>query len=177
MPAKAARESDKPAQPRMTTDAVGYGTFQRLLSIVAGQVDLAVDRVFHEKFDLNNTEWQVLAALRAGPMSFIQVVEICAMDKARVSRAQKRLLDRGFMRSVPDATDGRKVIQNLTPKGASLIEEMAPEIGRIESWVLNDLAEDERKLLQQALGKLADRCLGRARPASKPMKRRPPSDI
>lgn len=155
---------------------VSYGAFQRQLSVVAGQIDLAVDRVFHDKFDLNNTEWQVLAALQAGPATFYEVVARCAIDKARVSRAQKRLVDRGYVQSMAHALDGRKIVLSLTPDGGQLLAKMGPEVERIETWVLGGLSPAEQQILRTALGRLADRCL--ATPSDGPqIRRRPPADI
>jgi DNA-binding MarR family transcriptional regulator len=88
---------------------------------------------------------------------FNEVVDRTSMDKARVSRAQHRLVDLGLITSIDDPSDGRKVILALTGKGEKMCADILPEAAKREAWYLAALDDEEHHQLDVILDKLMKR--------------------
>jgi len=130
------------------------------LSVVANRVSQSIGKIFETQFNIQVPEWRIMMALYAyDDLVFNEVVERTSMDKARVSRAQRRLVDLQLITSVNDPTDGRKVILALTPKGEKMCGDILPEAAKREAWYLDALDDDEHKQLDVILDKLMKRSL------------------
>jgi DNA-binding MarR family transcriptional regulator len=140
------------------------------LSVVANRVSQSIGRLFDARFNLQIPEWRILMALFAyGDLAFFDVVERTSMDKARVSRAQRRLIDLGLISAAPDPEDGRCVILTLTKKGSAVCVAIAPEARRMEAWFLEVLNAGERRELDLILDKLFARSQELSRDAAAPL--------
>ena len=164
--AAAAKAVAKAAAPRrVAVKRANLGPMGRLddfipykLSVVANRVSQSIGRLFESRFNIQMTEWRIIMALYAyGDLVFNEVVERTSMDKARVSRAQRRLVDLGLIRTYGDPADRRKVILSLVPEGARICENLLPEAVRREAWFLAVLDEDEHRQLDLILDKLMTR--------------------
>jgi len=164
----AGRQPASAAAPRrVTVKRAALGPIGKLddfipykLSVVANRVSQAVGKLFETRFNIQIPEWRILMALYAyGDLVFNEVVDRTSMDKARVSRAQRRLVDLGMIDSVGDPDDGRKVILCLTRPGARICGEILPEAARTEAWFLAALTNDEHRQLDLILDKLMQRSL------------------
>ncbi|GAB1389653.1 MAG: hypothetical protein AMXMBFR78_34430 [Rubrivivax sp.] len=162
----AAKAVAKAAAPRrVAVKRANLGPMGRLddfipykLSVVANRVSQSIGRLFESRFNIQMTEWRIIMALYAyGDLVFNEVVERTSMDKARVSRAQRRLVDLGLIRTYGDPADRRKVILSLVPEGARICENLLPEAVRREAWFLAVLDEDEHRQLDLILDKLMTR--------------------
>ena len=128
------------------------------LSVVANRVSQSVGRLFEKRFNIQIPEWRILMALYAyGALIFNEVVDRTSMDKARVSRAQKRLVDLGLIDATDDPKDGRRVILSLTRTGRTLCADIAPAAAEQEAWFLAVLNDAEHKQLDIILDKLMER--------------------
>ena len=76
------------------------------------------------------------------------------MDKARVSRAQRRLAELDLVAVSEDPRDRRRQVLFLTRKGASLCRSIIPEARRMEAWFLSVLDARERAALDGTLSRL-----------------------
>ncbi|MCM2251998.1 MAG: MarR family winged helix-turn-helix transcriptional regulator, partial [Ramlibacter sp.] len=92
-----------------------------------------------------------------GALIFNEVVDRTSMDKARVSRAQRRLVDLNMIKTSDDPTDGRRLILALTPTGVKRCADILPEAAAREAWFLAALSDDEQKQLDVILDKLMAR--------------------
>jgi DNA-binding MarR family transcriptional regulator len=81
------------------------------------------------------------------------------MDKARVSRANRRLIDLGLIGTIDDPKDRRKVILTLTAPGETICSEILPEAAAKEAWYLAALDDAEHRQLDAILDKLMKRSL------------------
>lgn len=79
------------------------------------------------------------------------------MDKARVSRAQHRLVDLELINSIDDPNDGRELILSLTAKGEKMCADILPQVAERESWHLAALDDQEHRQLDVILEKLMKR--------------------
>jgi len=162
-PAAPARKS-APAR-RMAVARANLGPMGRLedfipykLSVVANRVSQSIGRLFDSRFAIQMPEWRISMALYAyGDLAFNEVVERTSMDKARVSRAQRRLVDLGLIRTCGVPGDGRKVMLSLAPAGVRICEAILPEAAEREAWFLAVLDDHEHRQLDIILDKLMRR--------------------
>ena len=125
------------------------------LSVVANRVSQSIGRLFETQFNLQMPEWRILMALYAyGTLSFIEVVERTSMDKARVSRAQRRLVDLKMITLQNDPNDGRRIFLSITRDGAKMCKSILPEAARTQAWFLEGLSDTEQSQLDIILNKL-----------------------
>lgn len=128
------------------------------MAVVANRMSQSIGRLFETRFNLQIPDWRILMVLYAyGRLAFNDVVERTSMDKARVSRAHRRLTDLGLLATAADPKDGRRLILALTDKGAKICGEVLPEAARTEAWLLEALEPDERRQLAGILDKLMAR--------------------
>ena len=132
------------------------------MSVVANRVSQSVGRLFETQFNIQIPEWRILMVLYAyRSLVFTEVVERTSMDKARVSRAQRRLVDLGMINSVTDPEDGRRVILSITKEGTKMCGDIIPHAASTEAWFLAALDEEEHRQLDRILDKLMARSLER----------------
>ena len=163
--ARAARKVSGAIRKRPTVKRATLGPIGKLedfipykLSVVANRVSQSIGRLFETQFNIQMPEWRIMMALYAyDDLVFNEVVDRTSMDKARVSRAQRRLVDLELINSINDPTDGRKVILSLTPKGEKMCAEILPEAARREAWYLAALDDQEHHQLDIILDKLMQR--------------------
>lgn len=154
--APAARRTRAPA-PRATLGPIGklddFIPFK--LAVVANRVSQSIGHLFETQFNIQIPEWRILMALYAyGSLPFHEVVDRTSMDKARVSRAQRRLVDLGLVQAADHPSDGRKLILSITKAGAKVCVEILPEAAAREAWYLAALNADEQRQLDVILDKL-----------------------
>lgn len=159
------RRAPKAAPRRMSVKRVNLGPIGKLedflphkLSVVANRVSQSIGRLFVTTFNIQIPEWRIIMALYAySVLPFNKVVERTSMDKARVSRAQRRLVDLNMIEASGDPEDGRRVILSLTPTGAKICERILPEAAKREAWFLAALDDHEHQQLDIILDKLMKR--------------------
>jgi len=173
-------DADKPASRRARNSAAsaapsrrvevarsGLGPMGKLddfipykLAVVANRVSQSIGKLFETRFNIQIPEWRIIMALYSyGDLVFHEVVDRTSMDKARVSRAQRRMVDLGMIRTYGHPADGRKVILSLTPAGRKICENILPEAAEREAWFLAVLDEHEHLQLDVILDKLMKRSL------------------
>jgi len=128
------------------------------LAVVANRVSQSVGRLFEAEFNIQMPEWRILMALYAyGSLVFNEVVDHTSMDKARASRAQRRLADLGMIVTTDDPTDRRKLILALTSRGRKMCTDILPKAAEREHWFLTVLTHAEHRQLDMILDKLMRR--------------------
>ena len=125
------------------------------LAVVANRVSQMIGNLISSKFDLQVPDWRILVTLnRYGPLPPNEVSEKTAMDKARVSRAQRRLGDLKLVSVTDDPADGRRKVLSLEPLGHEVCREMIPEAIERERSLLGCLTSAEEVALRAILAKL-----------------------
>lgn len=125
------------------------------LAVIANRVSYMVGKIFDEKYGLQIPDWRILVTLeRDGKLAPNQIVQKTSMDKARVSRAQRRLSDMGLVTVVDNPNDGRRKMLELSSKGRAMCEEIVPEAIRREKWLMDSLSPAEQVALHSILKKL-----------------------
>jgi DNA-binding MarR family transcriptional regulator len=133
--------------------------FPYRLAVLAEAVSRAVAAVYDRRFDLGRDEWRVLAALAQGPLKTGDVIACTTLDKMQVSRAVARLEGAGLLAREADSADRRARVLRLTAAGRALFRRIAPLALARESFLLDALDDDERRVLDRALDKLRQRAM------------------
>lgn len=128
------------------------------LAVLSETVSRVIAQVYAERFDLTRDEWRILAAL-AGPLEMKSTAALLhtTLDKMQVSRASARLEAHGLITRIEDPEDRRVRVLRLTAAGRSLLRKLVPMIEARESFLLEPLDAQERRVLDRALAKLQAR--------------------
>lgn len=157
MKASATRKTSAAALP--ATEKLSLQEFiPYKLAVVANRVSQSIGSLFEQKYGIQIPEWRILMALHScGPLAPNEVVEHTSMDKARVSRAQRRLVELELVTPSADPRDGRRLVLFLTRKGAGMCDEIIPAARRTEAWFLSVLSGPECEALDTILSRLLER--------------------
>ncbi len=131
------------------------------LSVLSNTVSEALATLYGERFNLNVTQWRVIAVIGRYPdLSAVEVAERTRMDKVAVSRAVAELVDSGRLDRRMDPFDRRRSVLNLSPAGRRDYEEIAPLALACEARLLSALSASERDALEGILDKLTTAGVG-----------------
>lgn len=164
----AASEAPKTAARRSHARRAKLGPVGKLedfipfkLAVVANRISQSIGRIFETRFNIQVPEWRVLMTLYAyGELPFHELVARTSMDKARVSRAQRRLVDLRMIVTEVDAKDGRKLRLAITEAGSRICTQILPAAAACEAWYLEALTDEEHQQFDIILDKLMVRSLG-----------------
>lgn len=107
-------------------------------------------------YDLTPAQFATLAQLyERGTVSQNLLGRLVAMEPANIRDVVLRLKKRRLVTTKRDSADGRLILVGLTPKGFSLVQDLAPIEVECTSKTLAPLNENERKLLYDLLRRLA----------------------
>ena len=120
-----------------------------------------LDRKVEERYapyGLNQSQFGVLAALRrAGPpycLSPTDLYNALLISSGAMTNRLERLRVAGYIRRVPDASDGRSMLVALTPAGKRLIDRILGPHYENEDRLLSALSHEERDRLAGLLRRL-----------------------
>lgn len=131
------------------------------LSVLSNTVSQAIAAMYGERFNLNVTQWRVIAVLgRYANLSAVEVAERTRMDKVAVSRAVAELIDAGRLDRSTDSGDRRRSVLNLSKAGRGVYEEIAPLALACEARLQSVLTAAERAMLERILDKLTTAGVG-----------------
>jgi DNA-binding MarR family transcriptional regulator len=112
-------------------------------------------RQYQDEFDLSIPEWRTLALIgQHDGLTAARVVEETPMDKATVSRAAARLVEKGLALKAPHAGDRRAVTLRLSGAGRAVFAQVSERALAYEAELLASLSEGERASLDALLSKL-----------------------
>ncbi len=122
------------------------------LATVSHAIMRSVAGVLEDRFGISTPEWKVLAIIAEKPgLSAVSVARLAEMDTVAVSRAVTKLLDRGLIDRELDSEDRRRSVLNLSVDGLSLYEQVVPIASELETRLLEEFSEDERRILDKAI--------------------------
>jgi DNA-binding MarR family transcriptional regulator len=111
-----------------------------------------------ENHGLNESQFGVLAALRRGGppycLSPTALYGSLLISSGAMTNRLDRLTAQGFVRRVPDPSDRRSTLVQLTPKGLRAIERAVAAHTENEQALLAPLSASDRKALADLLRKL-----------------------
>ena len=125
------------------------------LSVVSARAHRLFARAYAERAGLSVAEWQVLSVLaRSGDLCATDVARQAAMDKVKVSRAVRSLLERRLLRRAEDRRDRRVRRLAITALGRRTQAGVTPLAHALESEMLGPLSAEDRDRLRAALSRL-----------------------
>lgn len=125
------------------------------LSVLSNRISSAVAKLYEDRFDLKLPEWRIMAILGRKPnLTASQIVDVSRMDKVAISRAVKRLVEMGRLTATGDPDDARRQRLNLSDEGWKIYEQIVPLALGVEEKLLEDMSEDERTALHNAITRL-----------------------
>jgi DNA-binding MarR family transcriptional regulator len=126
------------------------------LSLLSNTVSEGISIAYRNEHDLSVTEWRVIAVLGRFPgQTASEIVRRTAMDKVAVSRAVRKLLERGLVaRSAHDEDRRRQPLMLTEDNGQALYRAVVPKALAYEKALLESLADKERATLDGLLKKL-----------------------
>lgn len=96
-----------------------------------------------------------LAASPAGSVRMSGLAQDTGLTLSHLSRVITRLEKRGLVRRLPDPSDGRSTLVELTGAGWSLHEELSPvNVAEIRRLVFDNLSPEESRVMGSALRKM-----------------------
>jgi DNA-binding MarR family transcriptional regulator len=109
-----------------------------------------------KKFDITRQQYNVLRILKGQlPKSAsVNLIKERMLDKmSDASRIVERLRVKGLLERATSAADKRAVDVTITPKGLKIIEDMEPEVGRVDD-LFKDFTEQELETFNNLLDKM-----------------------
>ena len=126
------------------------------LSVLSNRISQEIARLYADRFQLNVTEWRLLAVLGRYPdLTATELVERTAMDKVAVSRAVASLVADGRLTRKVDGEDRRRTRLRLSAKGYRIYDEVAPLALQYQQRLLAALSGEDRALLDALLSRLS----------------------
>ena len=125
------------------------------LSVVSARAHRLFARAYADRAGLSVPEWQVLSVLaRSGDLSATDVARQAAMDKVKVSRAVRSLIERRMVRRAEDRRDRRVRRLAITALGRRVQAGTVPMVHALESEMLGPLSAEDRDRLRAVLSRL-----------------------
>lgn len=126
------------------------------ISVLSNRVSANIAKIYGDRYGIAIPEWRVITILALYPgSSASEVSDRSAMDKVAVSRAVARLLERGFIRRETHGDDRRRSMLALSSSGRQVYETVAPLVNEMEGRLMSALSEEERRMLESLIDRLA----------------------
>ncbi|MEM7303642.1 MAG: SMC-Scp complex subunit ScpB [Pseudomonadota bacterium] len=137
----------------MTTDAPfqldGFLAFR--LARAASEVSQRLSKAY-AGFDLDVPQWRVLATIAdRAPVTAQDIVASTRTHKSTISRAVRKLTERGWIERVRSNEDGRAWALQFTSKGEARFEELLPLVRGFEREMERELGREALLALQAGL--------------------------
>lgn len=141
---------------RPDIDASPMGIVARI-SRLARILDRKVGDGYAE-FGLNTAQFNVLAALRRAGAPYCltptALYSASLVSSGAMTNRLERLTAAGYVRRIPDPSDGRSLLVALTPKGKRLIDRAVAQHYELEHELLASLSATEQRTLARILRKM-----------------------
>ena len=131
------------------------------LSVLTNTISQGIAETYRQRYELSVTEWRIIAVLGRFPgIPAREVAERTAMDKVAVSRAVKRLEQKGYLYRTTDPGDRRcqRLCLSETP-GMDVLNEVIPRAREYESRLLESLSGSQLEELNRIMEVLYQRAL------------------
>lgn len=133
------------------------------LSVLSNKVSQGIAKAYRDQHKITIPEWRVLVILSANKQqSAKELCESSQMDKVRISRTVKILLNKKLINQKVSEEDARSKKYKLTDAGQKLIRLIKPKAFEYEQILLSSFSDNELILLKTLIKQLdqqADRLL------------------
>lgn len=126
------------------------------LSLLSNTVSEGISAAYRPGYGLSVTEWRVVAILGRYPgLTATDIMQRAAMDKVAVSRAVRKLQQKGMVERAAPEADRRRIPLALTRKsGWELFKSVVPRAMDYERKLLNAFDPEELEQFGALMAKL-----------------------
>jgi DNA-binding MarR family transcriptional regulator len=119
--------------------------FPYQVRVFYSDVTRALSAVYQRDYGMMPAEWRTMAILGSASsgLQASEIVSRSSMDKVVVSRAVKRMEERGFLTRESNEADGRSFLLQLSDDGRAAFEDLAPKLKAVEQKMLSGLSAEE----------------------------------
>jgi homoprotocatechuate degradation regulator HpaR len=102
-------------------------------------------------------QWRVIRILGdSGPLDATELARRCVILMPSLTRIIRALAERKLVTRKPDATDGRRVVLDVTPEARTLIVSMLPEINSVYARLEREFGKQQLERTLDLLERLAE---------------------
>jgi DNA-binding MarR family transcriptional regulator len=136
--------------------------FPYLVRVFYSDVTSALSAIYQRDYGLMPAEWRTMAILGSAPegLQASEIVARSSMDKVVVSRAVKRMEERGLLTRESNAADGRSFLLHLSEEGRAAFEDLGPKLLAVEKQMLSGLTDAEISEFLAVTRKIRDNLAG-----------------
>ena len=128
-----------------------FETFTALISGINHSIRKLKTAVMSE-FDLKSTHVYCIYYLhKFGSLTSKELCDMCAEDKASISRSIKYLEKRGYIAVRKDSKKRYRIPLELTDEGRRVGDQIARNIGAVLDFVGSDVPEADRAIMYESL--------------------------
>lgn len=119
--------------------------FPYQVRVFYADVTRALAAIYQRDYGMMPAEWRIMAILGSATtgLQATEIVMRSSMDKVVVSRAVKRMEERGFLTRESNAADGRSFLLELSFTGREVFQDLAPKLKAVERQMLAGLTDQD----------------------------------
>ncbi|WP_417241622.1 MarR family winged helix-turn-helix transcriptional regulator [Celeribacter sp.] len=126
--------------------------FPYRLAVAAETFSRNLSQVYGREYGLSREEWRFLFLLADVPnMTSRELSRRTTLDKVQISRAAKRLEDKGYISSAVLEDDRRLRRYEISTTGAEVFRELMPQVKARTSEIISALSSDDLAALSKGL--------------------------
>lgn len=124
------------------------------LSVLSLKISKGIAEHYQDQFGINISEWRVLVILYKNPdITAKKIAGLSEMDKVRISRTLKTLVEKDYVTQKPHPLDARAKNYELNERGKYLMRAVIPDALRYEKDLMSQLSKVEQEQLQHLISK------------------------
>ena len=126
--------------------------FPYRLAIAAETFSRNLSQVYGTAYGLTREEWRLMFLLADVPsITSLELSRRTTLDKVQVSRAAKRLEDKGYITRAIEQKDRRLRSYEMTQAGREVFDDVMPQVNARTMEILDDLSKTDRAALTKGL--------------------------
>lgn len=131
--------------------------FPYLLASSAEAFSRELVEVYRRTYGLSREEWRLLLLLAdAGELTSLELTQRTTLDKVQVSRAAKRLQEKGLIGRSIAKSDRRLRLYTCSEAGHRLFQEVFPKVEACADSILQNMNADDLDALTRGLKALVN---------------------
>lgn len=153
--------AQKPESAGCESSSVGQMRFDLqtflpyLIRVFYADVTTSLSQIYLRDHQLTPSEWRTMAILGlTGHLPAAEIVDRSSMDKVSVSRAVKKMHERGLLQKTDNADDGRSSLLSLSKAGSTIYSDLVPKVLGVEARMIDGLTSQEVSAFVQTMERI-----------------------
>lgn len=135
--------------------------FPYLVRVFYSDVTAALAEIYTTDHGLTPSEWRTMAILSEhGKIPASEIVDRSSMDKVSVSRAVKRMHERGLLEKSSNLEDARSTLLDLSQKGKTIYADIVPKVLAAEKRMLKGVSDRDFQSFLKVMSKVRNNLEG-----------------